>query len=182
MGTYIMDGFTIVGERGRMFDISVRETRSTDPDVVKSMIEVDLQTFSEATYSSYTASCFLQVGRVFLMYANERVIGTCVVIRSFDEADEALVISMGIRPGWRCKGLGQRFLDAVIDMLRGSVSAVALIVGSNNRRALKLYDDVGFKVVAEGHQDTRSGETLLKLRRDLVSSETPQDAQRTDAA
>lgn len=145
-----MESFRIVRESGREFHIGVDEVHTVTPELVQTLIDVDLQTFAESTFSHYTAAAFLTGGRVFLLRANDKVIGTCVCMRGWERPQEAMILSMGIRPGWRGRGLGQRFVSGVLDKLRArGLRSVSLLVGRENRRAVKVYEDVGFKAVDE---------------------------------
>jgi ribosomal protein S18 acetylase RimI-like enzyme len=167
-----MNSFQIDGKTGREFAIRVEEVAHVDSDLVRTLIEIDLQTFAESTFSPYTAAAFLHNGRVFLLRADEAVIGTCVCMRSWDRPQEAMVLSMGIRPGWRGRGLGQRFVKMVLDKLgaRG-LRSVSLLVGEDNRRAIRVYTDVGFEVVSAGPGDPRTNSTLLLMRLQLQKPE-----------
>ena len=71
-----------------------------------------------------------------------------------EPGDEALLLSMGILPGWRGQGLGQRFVGWVLGALASEgYGSVSLLVGSDNTRALRIYREVGFDVVREGFAD-----------------------------
>lgn len=163
-----MESFRIDGKDGPDFRIRVEEGNRQDPELVRTLIEIDLQTFAESTFSPYTAAAFLRNGRVFLLRADDVVIGTCVCIRCWDRPNEAMILSMGIRPGWRGRGLGQRFVAGVLDKLRArGLRSVSLMVGEENRRAISVYRDVGFEVVEEQPSypaSARSGGALLLMR------------------
>jgi ribosomal protein S18 acetylase RimI-like enzyme len=167
-----MESFRIDGKTGREFEILVDEVVDFSSDLVKTLIEIDLQTFAESTFSPYTAAAFLQNGRVFLLRADEVIIGTCVCMRGWDRPNEGMILSMGIRPGWRGRGLGQRFVSGVLDKLKSKgLRSVSLMVGEDNRRAIKVYQDVGFSVVEEGPADPRTGTHLLLMRSHLQDPE-----------
>jgi len=159
--------FHIDGEGGRSYSILVEEVDGTRPDLAPILLDIDLQTFSEPTFSSYSAAALLHGARVFLLRADANVIGTCVCLRTWERPDEALLLSMGVRPGWRGRGLGQRFLAEVLTVLheRG-LRAVRLLVSRDNRRAFALYRDVGFQE-ADVVEDSRSGERFVVMRTDL---------------
>ncbi|NCG17431.1 MAG: GNAT family N-acetyltransferase [Rhodobacterales bacterium] len=170
-----MESFQIDDFAGRAYTINVEEVTSVSPEMVRTLIEIDLQTFAESTFSAYTASTFLQSGRVFLLRADEAIIGTCVCMRSWERPQEATILSMGIRPGWRGRGLGQRFISLVIDRLRSrGLRSVVLFVGADNRRAIRVYQDVGFCVVKEGRDEEAIGaiDALVTLRMPLVDADT----------
>ena len=165
-----MESFQIDENTGRSFAIHVEEVSRVDPDLVRTLIEIDLQTFAESTFSPYTAAAFLQNGRVFLLRADEAIIGTCVCMRAWERPREAMILSMGIRPGWRGRGLGQRFVSMVLEKLQTrGIRSVSLLVGADNRRAIKVYTDVGFHEVGEAPADPRSADPLVLMRLQFAS-------------
>lgn len=160
-----MDSFRIDEGSDRAYAIRLDEVVDVTAELVQTLIEIDLQTFAESTFSPYTAAAFLKAGRVFLLRADEQVIGTCVCLRNWERANEALILSMGLRPGWRGQGLGQHFVQGVLDRLRErGVRSCSLLVGRDNRRAIKLYEDVGFELVGEREVDAHNQDVLLLLR------------------
>ena len=71
-------------------------------------------------------------------------------MRQWDAPGETLLLSMGILPGWRGRGLGQFFVGCTLRCLASEgLEAVTLHVGAHNRRAVKLYREVGFEEVGE---------------------------------
>jgi len=169
-----MESFRIDGASDRDYTIRVDEALDVTPELVRTLIEIDLQTFAESTYSPYTAAAFLKSGRVYLLCADDLTIGTCVCMRAWDRAREAMILSMGIRPGWRGRGLGQVFVTGVLDKLRArGLRSCVLLVGEDNRRAVKVYEDVGFQVVEQREVDAEHNEVLLLMRIQL----RPDDAE-----
>jgi ribosomal protein S18 acetylase RimI-like enzyme len=133
-----------------------------DPSVVRSILHIDLQTFSEATFSQHSASALLRHGEVFLLRAEGDVIGTCVLMRTWESPDEALLLSMGILPGWRGRGLGQFFVAQVLrELAAAGVQSVLLQVGEHNRRAVGLYREVGFETVERIELSSASAGSLV---------------------
>ncbi|MEN0065871.1 MAG: GNAT family N-acetyltransferase [Myxococcota bacterium] len=169
-----MDSFQIDEQSERAYAIRLEEVVDVSADLVQTLIEIDLQTFAESTFSPYTAAAFLKAGRVFLLRANDQIIGTCVCLRSWDRTNEATILSMGLRPGWRGQGLGQHFVQSVLDRLQErGIRSCCLLVGRENRRALKLYEEVGFEHVGESEVDAQNQDVLLLLRIQL--SDASQD-------
>ncbi len=170
-----MDSFRIDQGSDHAYAIRIEEVVDVTAELVQTIIEIDLQTFAESTFSPYTAAAFLKAGRVFLLRANDQAIGTCVCLRSWDRTHEASILSMGLRPGWRGQGLGQHFVQEVLERLRRrGIRSCSLLVGRDNRRAIKLYEDVGFEVVGESEVDAHNQDVLLLLRCPL-SDEDSQD-------
>jgi ribosomal protein S18 acetylase RimI-like enzyme len=165
-----MESFRIDGNSARDFTLVVEEAGDVSPELVRTLIDIDVQTFAESTFTPYTAAAFLKGGRVFLLRADEVVIGTCVCLRSWERPNEAMLLTMGIRPGWRGRGLGQRFVSGVLDRLKArGLRSVSLLVGKNNRRAIKVYADVGFKPVEEREVDPMNDDDVLLMRVTLQS-------------
>ncbi len=160
-----MESFRIDGNSVHDYAIEVHEAPDVTPEVVRTLVEIDLQTFAESTYNQFTAAAFLKMGRVFLLQADGLTIGTCVCFRSWERPNEVMLLSMGIRPGWRGRGLGQRFVRGVMERLKSKgIRSVSLMVGKDNRRAIKVYSDVGFQSVGEREVDPENGDTLVIMR------------------
>lgn len=156
--------------RSQRIEIVVEAVESPSAEMVQTLIEVDLQTFMEPTFSPYTALALLKSGQVYLLRVDDRVIGTCVCVKNWAEAHEVFLLSMGIRPGWRGRGLGQRFVHGVLDDLKGrGLDAVRLLVGKTNFRAIRTYKDVGFEAVGEYAASPQWGGDLLELRIPLAA-------------
>lgn len=160
----------IVDGSGETHLITVERARRGDPMVARAVLEIDLQTFTDATYAEPTAMAVAHHAAVYLLRRTGRPIGACVCLRDFDHPDEALVLSMGILPGWRGRGLGQALLGVVLDhLITEGIRAVVLHVGARNQRALKVYEDVGFFPVGEEGDADLLGERRLILRADLMA-------------
>ena len=160
-----METFRIDGTAGRSFTLELEECREIDEALVRTLIEIDLQTFSESTFSQYTARAFLRNGRVFVLKADGHIIGTCVLMRSWDRPSEGLILSMGIRPGLRCRGLGHRFVQSIMERLQTmGLHAVSLMVSIDNRRAIRVYEETGFTVDETMERDSRTGEAFVVMR------------------
>lgn len=167
-----MQSFKIDSSSSRDFAIRIDEVAEITPDLIRSLIEIDLQTFSESTMSSYSASTFIKGGRVFVLRADEVIIGSCVCMRGWDRPNEAVIVSMAVRPGWRGRGLGQYFVSAVLERLRArGLRNCSLHVGAENRRAIRLYEDVGFRVVEQNDVDAQHKDVLLLMRVNLARHE-----------
>ncbi len=163
-----MESFRLVSDSGNAYAVRVQEVDEVREDVVRTVIEIDLQTFSESTFSHYTAAAFLRNGRVFLLNADDVTIGTCVCMRVWDRPSEVNILSMGLRPGWRGRGLGHRFLVGVMNKLQArGLRAVNLMVGEDNPRAIRLYEETGFERIGSEIGDPRTGERFLIMRAQL---------------
>ena len=151
---------------GREFEIHVSEITSHDPDMIGTVLEIDLMTFSEPTWSRYTAGLMLRHGRNFILYADDMPIGTCQCIRSWQSPWEVVLFSMAIRPGWRGQGLGTYFLEATLEALKKSgTGSVVLEVDPASKAAIRLYEQkFGFKIVAECKNEYGPGHDRTHMR------------------
>ena len=62
--------------------------------------------------------------------------------------DEADIMSIGVHPQHRCKGVGRTLVDAVIHSVNPSQGGVVILeVAEDNPAAQNLYASAGFKVV-----------------------------------
>ena len=133
--------YSLSGQDGQTYRIRTLEIREHDPELIKTVVDIDLMTWSEQTFSRYTAALMLRHGRTFLLLADEVPIGTCQVIRSWDRPTEAVLFSISIRPGWRGRGLGTRFLQDVFEALeRSGMRSVVLSVDVTNEHGLGIYE------------------------------------------
>ncbi len=144
----------------------VVEVGAHDPSLIEKVIEIDLTTFSEPTWSHYTAGLMLRHGRTFLLKDGELIIGTCQTIRSWERPGEAALFAMAIRPGYRNRGLGTFFLRRVLDMLRASgLRSVVLEVDPSNRPAIKVYTEkFGFRRVCDLRDEYGRGHHRVQMR------------------
>ena len=155
------------GHGDRFFDITVEEVREHNPQLISAVVEIDLMTFSEVTWSRYTAGLMLRHGRTFLLRADGAIIGTCQLLRSWAEPSEAVLFSMSIRPGWRGRGLGTYFLDEVTQALIASnIQALVLEVDPRNEAAIRLYEKkFGFIREQICQEEYGKGQDRLHMRK-----------------
>jgi len=164
---------SLANEGGRVYEIRCVEVTGHAPDLIGVITEIDLLTFSEPTFSRYTAGLMLGHGRTFLLRADEMVIGTCQCLRSWSDPDEAVLFSMALRPGWRGQGLGRYFVDKVlVGLAQSGLRSVVLEVDPHDRRAIYLYREVfGFQVYARIEDQYGKGKGKVHMRLELAPSE-----------
>ena len=162
--------FSLSPKGGPTYEIKTVEITEHDPKLIKTIIDIDLMTYSAATFSHHTAGLILRYGRGFLLTANDSVIGTCQCIRSWERASEAILFSMAIRPGWRGRGLGTRFMQGVLEALReNGVRSVVLHVDAGNTGGIHIYEQkFGFEILEELDNEYGRGGTQVKMRRMLT--------------
>ena len=144
----------------------VVEVGAHDSSLIDKIIEIDLTTFSEPTWSHYTAGLMLRPGRTFLVKEGELLIGTCQASRAWGPPNAADLFASATRPGYRNRGLGPFFLSGVPDILRSSgCRSVVLEVDPTNRPAIKVYTEkFGFQRVCELRDEYGPGRHRIQMR------------------
>ena len=151
------------------YELTIGEVDHHDSKLIAVLTELDLLSYSEPTFSRYTLGGLLRFGRIFLIRADDLVIGACHTFRSFDDPDEIVIFNMALRPGWRGHGLGTRLLAGVLERLREhGVKRVVLAVAGDNHRALAVYrTKFGFKQVDLLPNEFNNGQGYHLLRLQL---------------
>jgi ribosomal-protein-alanine N-acetyltransferase len=152
------------------YDLSVVEVVQHDPALIPVLTELDLLSYAEPTFSRYTLGGLMRFGRLFIIKANELVIGACHTFRSYENPNEIVVFNMALRPGWRGHGLGSRLLRGVVECLhRDGVASVVLAVASTNRRAIGVYQTkFGFEQVEVLPNEFHNGHPYHLMRLDVA--------------
>jgi ribosomal-protein-alanine N-acetyltransferase len=89
---------------------------------------------------------------------NER--GELIGFFCFEKEDEAVVIGFGLRPDCTGKGLGQAFVEAGLEYAKQKFDPATfrLSVATFNRRAIRVYEKVGFKPDGVLMNETNGGQ------------------------
>jgi len=82
----------------------------------------------------------------FVALSDDEVIGWCDVRRHSQPVHaHGGALGMGVLPGFRGQGLGERLIRATIDdAQRKGLARIELSVHADNARAIRLYERVGF--------------------------------------
>lgn len=78
---------------------------------------------------------------------NNKLIGNC----GFEYIDEFFCVGVQMRPDITGKGFGTEFVKAIVEFGRQkyNLDYIDLTVAKFNKRAIKVYEKLGFKVVEE---------------------------------
>lgn len=147
-------------------DLWVHEIEHYDPMLIPPLNELDLLTYSEATFSRFSLGAFLRHGRVYVAQVDDVLVGSCHCLRDFSNPDEVVIFNMSLRPGWRGNGLGRQFLAEILEKLRArGVKSVSLQVADNNLPARRLYrDKFGFEEIERHPDEYRNGQDYCQMR------------------
>jgi GNAT superfamily N-acetyltransferase len=105
-------------------------------------------------------------GMVFFALLDGAVVGTCALIRHNDDLFE--FSKMAVADTHQGHGIGTQLLSHVIEWARAR-SIRKLFVETNTvlERAVRLYQRVGFRVIAHDSSDAHYRRTNLKMELDL---------------
>lgn len=161
------------------YQLEVHELVAADPALIGELVDLDLLTFAEPTFSRFTLGAILRFGRVFTVTADELTIGVCYCLRAWNDPLEVVIFNMALRPGWRGHGLGTRFLYKVLLRLKsGGAHSVSLAVAASNHRAIAVYrTKFGFAHLSTLANEYNTGQEYLLMRLDL-SGEIPDPTSR----
>ena len=152
---------------GAAVGLTVERAPAHDPRLADLLVAIDLQTFAEGTFTDVSAFLLARHGATWWIRAGERPVAFALVFRDVSDASAAVLLSMGIVPGWRGRGLGPALLNALFEGLPPlGFRRLVLHVGARNVRAVKVYQDAGFVQVSE-EPDPTDGDTRLCLVRNL---------------
>ncbi len=150
---------------GQEVTVTFEPADPSDPTIAQSLLDVDLQTFTEATFSHFAARALLTHGAVFVLRYSGEIIGSAVCVRSWNDPGDALLLSMGILHGWRGRGVGQRFVASIQRALaRQDFESLTLQVLSTNHRALHVYRELGFLEIATEPVKAGGRDSMVHLR------------------
>lgn len=146
--------------------------RVARPDDLGDLLDIEESCFKEPNIRLLTRIC----GLIDLLYVAEveedlTVSGGDVagyILCAPESSGEARVVSLGVGPNYRRKGIGTALMHEALDELTArGFSVVVLEVRVSNEVALSLYERLGFKKVGvkSGYYD--DGEDAYFMKKEL---------------
>ena len=136
-----------------------------DPEHLNAVLEIEREGFADPWDRRDFEDALNRDNRYCPIYlCGERVVVYAV---GFVVASEYHLANLAVHPGLRRRGLGQRFLEAVMERLPGrNVQIVTLEVRVSNRSAIGLYGKLGFRTVAirRGYYRSTGEDALVMLK------------------
>jgi [ribosomal protein S18]-alanine N-acetyltransferase len=148
--------------------IEVRHTGRLDAAALEELAARERAIHQECCFRTWDLPIFAEHGRNYVMNVNGEFAGTAQAVRDWDDPATVYLAGFGVLEKLRGQGLGAKFLAELIKLLQSEgVRALELTVRPDNAAALKLYNNAGFKVVAEHREKYGRGEDRLVLRLDM---------------
>ena len=168
-------------EPDRTWSVRVVQVTEYDASLVPLMLEMDLLTHSRPNFTRHTARTLVQHGLVFLLKADELVIGACQCMRAWKNPNELILFNMAIRPGWRGHGLGSFFMRELLRQIEAQgVDSIVLEIDETYKVALNLYKGFGFEIVEHIEDEYGDGRGFYRMRKPLFSNEPTVELPRSD--
>ncbi|MEU0671536.1 GNAT family N-acetyltransferase [Streptomyces sp. NPDC006172] len=119
--------------------------RPADEEDLGLLARLDAEAFPADPYPYFVLRQFLACfpDYVFVVADGEELVG--YVLSTPPNAAHSWILSLGITPGLRGRGLGRQLMTEILSRLRGEgVHAVSLSVEPGNDTAVALYRSLGF--------------------------------------
>lgn len=148
--------------------IEVRHTGRLNAAALEELAARECAIHRDCGFRTWDLPIFAEHGRNYVMEADGEFAGTAQVVRDWDDPATVYLAGFGIIDKWRGQGLGAKFLDEMIKLLKDEgISGIVLTVRPDNAPALKIYGDAGFKIIDEHPEKYGRGEDRLVLRLDM---------------
>lgn len=125
--------------------LTISRVSRPDHDLLVALETYDFEAFGSAGLRTYDLAVMAQAGGVYLAHVDDDIVGSCQLLRMFDEPGFFYVVGIYIRPRWQGRGLGRAFLLALAEEVgRTGGRGFVLTVAPKNEGALQLYRSAGF--------------------------------------
>jgi ribosomal protein S18 acetylase RimI-like enzyme len=148
-------------------DSAIRLVRIRRPDhrLLVELAAYDEEAFGPTGLRTYDLAVVAEAGAVYVAYLQGDVVGSCQLLRVFDEPAFFYVVGFYMRPAWRGKGLAERLLAMIVQECKeAGAEGIVLTVSPGNTRALALYKSAGFTEEAYVDDFYGEGEDRFILR------------------
>ncbi len=156
----------------RVQEVRIRPLQRQDIQMVY-LINKENFTTDAWTLEGFERELSLDYSRSYVMEMGGQVVGYAVVWIIHDEAH---IMTLGIKKDLWGRGLGRKLLVWIIEDLRQSVSRFLLDVRVSNLRAIKLYKDMGFKILSLRYRYYSDGENAYQMCLELSDGDKGQEA------
>ena len=111
------------------------------------VLEINRECFPNVRASDEKMTRLFRTGEVFLDVYCNAVLGFVVCERFVYEQPRLVIIA--VLPDYQKQGIGKKLLDEVIEFYRiEGCQSLTLTVNSKNARAIKMYENAGFRHVS----------------------------------
>lgn len=146
-------------------ELEVVRIQRPDPNILERLANYDREAFGPLGLQGCDLAVMAEAGAVFVAKLGDEIVGSCQIMRMLDEPEFLYLVGFYIRPQWRGRRLGVRFLQLVIREARALGSeGIVLTVSPTNQAALALYRGIGFVQERAAPDFYGEGEDRIVLR------------------
>lgn len=141
------------------------QIKNNDKEIVDRIKEIDRGAFGDTGIDEWIIVPFLRHGRIMVLKYDNKIVGSCVFFRDWENQTLAYLYSIAVDSSYRGKGLGTRFLKDCLSMIKKEgIECVELTVDASNHGAVKVYKEkLGFEVVGQRDNEYGEGEDRLVM-------------------
>lgn len=109
----------------------------------------EVMVIEQATFaSSWPRDIFQQIlennnGHGYILTLKKEIIGYICILK---KGNAIHLANFALKEEYRNKGMGTKFLQQIIDSVSGDFDFIYLEVRKSNKKAIKLYENFGFKI------------------------------------
>ncbi len=136
--------------------------REMKPEDIEHVLAISEECFNSDAWSrkAFEREFELKHSHRFVLEEAGEIIGYAVVWSVYEDAT---LMSIAIRKDMWGQGYGRRLMEFLIDYFRGKAQRLLLDVRRSNIRAIRLYQSLGFKIVAERKGYYSDGENAFQM-------------------
>jgi len=122
------------------------EVKVQDVEYIDQIITIEEEAFGKnGGVDQWVLKPLIRYGKVFVILKDSKVIGVAEFIRSFN-IEEAFLYGFSIKKEYRQKGYGKKMLEqAIVSLKKHKIKKISLTTSEENKKAIKLYEKIGFK-------------------------------------
>lgn len=141
--------------------------------LLKDMVNHSARVFGEIASDEWTLVPQIRHGNVYVLTNEDknRVVGLAILIRDWEDPDQALLNDITIEEYLQGQGIGTRFLHSICqNLIEQGFKRMSLTVDVNNKPAIRVYrDKLGFEIVESKRHEYGEGEHRHLMILDLDS-------------
>ncbi len=128
--------------------IEIVEIKKFDYRLLEKLKALEISSFGpEAAANQWLLPIIIRYGKIIAVKTDSNFIGLCLLIRSWDNTDKAFIHSLHVKKQYRNQGIGKMLLAKAIEMAKDyGIKCIDLTVDPQNKTAIKLYKNFGFKI------------------------------------
>ncbi|MGM0368745.1 MAG: GNAT family N-acetyltransferase [Actinomycetota bacterium] len=128
--------------------IKIVEIKKFNYQLVEKLKALEVSSFGpEAAANQWLLPVIIRYGKIIAVKAGSSFIGLCLLIRSWDNTDTAFIYSLHVKKQYRNQGIGKMLLAKAIEISKDyGIKCINLTVSPENKTAIKLYKNFGFKI------------------------------------